>query len=144
MEKYITKNDEETKQVAGKIIEKYLDKKTTVIFLSGELGAGKTVFVKGLARKLGIQKQVESPTFIFVREYHSEIPLYHFDLYRINNTDELDELGFFDYLGKNGIIAIEWAEKAEDLIKPDIKVQIKKVGKNEREIVVEEYTEWIF
>lgn len=141
MEKYITKNDEETKQVAGKIIEKYLDKKTTVIFLSGELGAGKTVFVKGLARKLGIQKQVESPTFIFVREYHSEIPLYHFDLYRINNTDELDELGFFDYLGKNGIIAIEWAEKAEDLIKPDIKVQIKKVGKNEREIVVEEYTE---
>ncbi len=141
MEKYITKNDEETKQVAGKIIEKYLDKKTTVIFLSGELGAGKTVFVKGLARKLGIQKQVESPTFIFVREYHSEIPLYHFDLYRINNTDELDELGFFDYLGKNGIIAIEWAEKAEDLIKPDIKVQIKKVGKNEREIIVEEYTE---
>ncbi len=141
MEKYITKNDEETKQVAGKIIEKYLDKKTTVIFLSGELGAGKTVFVKGLARKLGIQKQVESPTFIFVREYYSEIPLYHFDLYRINNTDELDELGFFDYLGKNGIIAIEWAEKAEDLIKPDIKVQIKKVGKNEREIVVEEYTE---
>ncbi len=140
MEKYITKNDEETKQVAGKIIEKYLDKKTTVIFLSGELGAGKTVFVKGLARKLGIQKQVESPTFIFVREYHSEIPLYHFDLYRINNTDELDELGFFDYLGKNGIIAIEWAEKAEDLIKPDIKVQIKKVGKNEREIIVEEYT----
>ncbi len=141
MEKYITKNDEETKQVAGKIIEKYLDKKTTVIFLSGELGAGKTVFVKGLARKLGIQKQVESPTFIFVREYPSEIPLYHFDLYRINNTDELDELGFFDYLGKNGIIAIEWAEKAEDLIKPDIKVQIKKVSKNEREIVVEEYTE---
>ncbi len=141
MEKYITKNDEETKQVAGKIIEKYLDKKTTVIFLSGELGAGKTVFVKGLARKLGIQKQVESPTFIFVREYPSEIPLYHFDLYRINNTDELDELGFFDYFGKNGIIAIEWAEKAEDLIKPDIKVQIKKVSKNEREIVVEEYTE---
>ncbi len=141
MEKYITKNDEETKQVAGKIIEKYLDKKTIVIFLSGELGAGKTVFVKGLARKLGIQKEVESPTFIFVREYHSEIPLYHFDLYRINNTDELDELGFFDYLEKNGIIAIEWAEKAEGLITPDLKIQIKKVGKNEREIVLEEYTE---
>ncbi len=141
MKKYITKNDEETKQVAGKIIEKYLDKKTIVIFLSGELGAGKTVFVKGLARKLGIQKEVESPTFIFVREYHSETPLYHFDLYRINNTDELDELGFFDYLEKNGIIAIEWAEKAEGLITPDLKVQIKKVGENKREIVLEEYTE---
>ena len=138
----MSKSNEETEKIAGKIIEKHLNKKdkTIVIFLLGELGAGKTIFVKGLAKQLGIKEEIESPTFIFVREYLSEIPLYHFDLYRINEPDELDELGFFDYIERNGIIAIEWAEKVKDLITPNITVRIEKISKNERQITVEEHT----
>lgn len=142
MERFITKSDKETEKIASKIIEKYLNRKdkTVVIFLLGELGAGKTIFVKGLAKRLGIKEEIESPTFIFVREYPSEIPLYHFDLYRINDSNELDELGFFDYIERNGIIAIEWAEKVKDLIKPNITVRMDKLSENERQITIEEHT----
>lgn len=142
MERFITKSDKETEKIASKIIEKYLNRKdkTVVIFLLGELGAGKTVFVKGIAKRLGIKEEIESPTFIFVREYPSEIPLYHFDLYRINEANELDELGFFDYIERNGIIAIEWAEKVKDLIKPNITVRMDKISENERQITIEEHT----
>ena len=142
MERFITKSDKETEKIASKIIEKYLNRKdkTVVIFLLGELGAGKTVFVKGIAKRLGIKEEIESPTFIFVREYLSEIPLYHFDLYRINEANELDELGFFDYIERNGIIAIEWAEKVKDLIKPNITVRMDKISENERQITIEEHT----
>ena len=140
MKKHVTKSSKETEKIAGEVIEKYLHKKKTIIiFIFGELGAGKTVFVKGLAKKLGIQKEIESPTFIFVREYPAEIPLYHFDLYRINRSEELDEIGFFDYTERNGIIAIEWAEKAEDLITPDIEIKIKKIDRDKREITIKEF-----
>jgi tRNA threonylcarbamoyladenosine biosynthesis protein TsaE len=140
MKKYITKSDKETKQLAEKIIGKYINSKskTTVIFLFGSLGAGKTVFIKGIAHKLGTKEEVESPTFVFVKEYQTTPPLYHFDLYRIESPNELDELGFFDYLERNGIVAIEWAEKIRDFVKADIEVRIKKTGETTREIEITE------
>ena len=87
------------------------------IVLKGPLGAGKTVFVRGLAQGLGIDEQlVTSPSFGFVNEYAGKPPLYHFDLYRLNDVVELYEIGWDEYLGRDGITVIEWGERAESLL----------------------------
>jgi tRNA threonylcarbamoyladenosine biosynthesis protein TsaE len=84
----------------------------SVVALSGDLGAGKTEFVKGLAAGLGSSAQVTSPTFTLIHEYSGgRLPLYHMDLYRLTTEDELDEIGFDDYLSRPGISAIEWANR---------------------------------
>lgn len=83
----------------------------TVIALHGDLGAGKTCFVKGLAEGLGIRSAVHSPTFTLINEYPGRIPLYHLDLYRIRNEDDAWELGLENYLPGDGITAIEWADR---------------------------------
>ena len=88
-----------------------------VLCLYGELGAGKTSFTKGLASGLGITQTVTSPTFTIVNEYYSgRLPLYHFDLYRIDNPDTLEDTAFFDYFTGQSIIVIEWAGKIEALL----------------------------
>ncbi len=138
-EKITTRNEQETLNLAKEITEKLLKipKHAKVIFLKGNLGAGKTVFAKGVAKAIGIKKNIESPTFVFLREYEDgKVPFYHFDLYRINNPDELDELGIFEYLSKEGIILIEWAEKIENYAIPLIEIKITKTGKTEREIEI--------
>lgn len=81
----------------------------TVICLEGDLGVGKTVFVKGVAKGLGVTEPVSSPTFTIVQEYEGRIPFYHFDVYRIEDPDEMDEIGFEDYLDRGGACLIEWA-----------------------------------
>jgi tRNA threonylcarbamoyladenosine biosynthesis protein TsaE len=86
------------------------------VLLIGELGAGKTTFVQGLAQGLGITETVRSPTFILMREYHGRITLYHFDAYRIKNLDELREIGFEDTVRAQGITVIEWGERAKGLL----------------------------
>ncbi len=139
-ERIRTKSESETLKVARNFTEEILEisEPCKVVFLKGELGAGKTIFAKGVATALGIKKVIESPTFVFLREYkEGEIPLYHFDLYRINKPEELDELGFFEYLSKKGVILVEWAEKAEKYAIPLVTVSIKKTGKSEREIEIE-------
>ncbi|MCK4301678.1 MAG: tRNA (adenosine(37)-N6)-threonylcarbamoyltransferase complex ATPase subunit type 1 TsaE [candidate division Zixibacteria bacterium] len=88
-----------------------------VIVLRGGLGSGKTVFVRGLAIALGLdERQVNSPSFTIVNEYPGERPLYHFDLYRISDPSELYEVGWDEYLERNGLVAVEWGEKARGML----------------------------
>ena len=82
-----------------------------VVALDGDLGAGKTVFVKGLAMGLGIAREILSPTFTLVREYQGRVALYHFDVYRLGDADELFEIGFDEYLDAGGVVVVEWAER---------------------------------
>lgn len=91
-----------------------------VLALHGEMGAGKTCFVQGLARALGISRPVTSPTFTMVNEYRAPRPLRHIDLYRLGGPEEVAALGFDDYLEADGIVAIEWAERAGDLLPPNV------------------------
>jgi len=109
----------------------------SVIGLSGDLGAGKTEFVKGIAEGLGATDPVTSPTFTLVHEYRSgRLPLFHMDFYRLETEKELDEIGFDDYLREPGICAIEWADRFPDRIPRDaIRVGIEISSRNERLIV---------
>lgn len=85
--------------------------------LEGDLGVGKTIFTKGVARGLGIDEPVTSPTFTILQEYESgRLPLYHFDVYRIGDPEEMDEIGYEDYFYGQGICLIEWASRIEELI----------------------------
>ncbi len=91
-----------------------------IIALTGDLGTGKTVFTKGIARGLGIDEPVSSPTFTIVSEYRSgRMPLFHFDVYRIGDPDEMDEVGLDDYLSNGGLSLIEWAELISDMLPPE-------------------------
>ena len=101
-----------------------------IITLDGELGCGKTVFTKGFAAGLGITEAVTSPTFTIVQEYESgRLALYHFDVYRIDDPDEMYEIGFDDYLFGKGVCIIEWAEKVKELLPENvIRIVIKKDG----------------
>ena len=90
-----------------------------ILCLDGDLGTGKTVFTKGFAEGLGVSDDVVSPTFTIIREYESgRLPLYHFDVYRIGDLDEMDELGYEDYFFGDGVTLIEWASLIRELI-PD-------------------------
>ena len=109
--KFTSKDEMDTLELAQNIeSEKFPD---MVICLIGELGSGKTVFVKGFAQALGINETITSPTFTIVKEYESgEIPLYHMDVYRLE--DNKDNIGIKDYFNKGGITIIEWADMIED------------------------------
>ena len=109
---YISRSLEDTSYLAGKIAEKL--KGGEVILLSGDLGAGKTTFTKFLAKHLGVEELVTSPTFTFMKEYKGRLSLYHFDMYRAADEDELYELGLNEYLYMNGVCVIEW-NKFEDV-----------------------------
>jgi tRNA threonylcarbamoyladenosine biosynthesis protein TsaE len=89
--------------------------------LNGDLGVGKTIFTKGIAKGLGIEEPVTSPTFTIVQEYESgRLPLYHFDVYRIGDPEEMEEIGYEDYFYGQGICLIEWAGLIEELIPPEV------------------------
>ncbi len=90
-----------------------------IIALTGEMGAGKTVFAKGFAKGLGVEEIVSSPTFTLVQIYDDgRLPLYHFDVYRISDPSEMDETGFEDYISGEGVTVIEWADMIKDMM-PD-------------------------
>ena len=109
----------------------------TIVALEGPLGVGKTVFVRGLARSLGITTNVTSPTFTIVSEYDSKTPLIHVDLYRTGSEEELELLGLDELLTRHALIAIEWAEKAASFL-PErvVRVEIRLDG-NDREIQID-------
>lgn len=111
-----------------------------VLCLSGDLGTGKTAFVNGVARSLGITSYITSPTFTIVNEYQGKFPLYHFDVYRISGSDEMFDIGFEEYINSEGITVIEWGEIIGDILPPElIKVNIRKnlkKGLDVREIEV--------
>ncbi len=136
MDDFISHSVEETESFAeefGRQLEG-----NEIIAMYGDLGAGKTSFTRGLARGLGVEETVSSPTFAIVNEYSGDFPLYHFDMYRIESWNDLDSIGFFDYID-NGVIVIEWSENIEGAL-PDnvIRVVIEKTeNENERIIKVE-------
>ena len=110
----------------------------SVVAMYGDLGAGKTAFVRGMTRGLGINFPVSSPTFNVVNEYPGKVPLFHFDMYRLGSADELFDIGWDDYLERGGICAVEWSENVEEAFEPGtVKVIITKLGDSEREITVE-------
>ncbi len=132
-----TKSEQETRQFAQKIAA--LLNAGDVILYTGEMGAGKTAFTKGLAEFFGAEEEVTSPTFALVHEYPGQIPIFHFDLYRISDYDELYAIGFFDYLDRGGILAVEWSENIPELSKElenVVKIDIQKVSENGRKIIV--------
>ena len=110
MNRFITNSAEETEQLGERIASKL--KGMEVIALFGGLGMGKTAFTRGLARGLGADDVVSSPTFALVNEYSGRVPVYHFDMYRVTSWDDLYSTGFFDYLD-TGVLVIEWSEKIE-------------------------------
>jgi tRNA threonylcarbamoyladenosine biosynthesis protein TsaE len=115
MEKFESHSAKETEQFAADLAAKALP--GDVYTLTGDLGVGKTVFAKGFAKGLGIMEPVTSPTFTIVQEYLSgRLPLYHFDVYRIGDQDEMEETGFYDYIDRGGVVLIEWAELIEDVL----------------------------
>jgi tRNA threonylcarbamoyladenosine biosynthesis protein TsaE len=109
-----------------------------VLALTGELGSGKTKLTQGIAKGLGVPEdlQVTSPTFTLINEYPGRLCLYHFDLYRISGADELIDLGYEEYFYGDGVVVIEWAERAKDLLPPGrVDVGISILGEDIRKFV---------
>lgn len=109
-----------------------------VIAFSGNLGMGKTCFVRGLARGLGFEGEVTSPTFAIINEYlGGRLPLYHFDMYRVTGWDDLYSTGYFEYSESGGVLAVEWSENIEAALPDDaIRVEICAISENDRKITV--------
>jgi len=110
----------------------------TVIAYRGDLGAGKTAFTRGLAKGLGCTDLVTSPTYTIVNEYlGGRLPLFHFDMYRLRSSDDLFDIGWEDYLDREGICAVEWSENVDDAMEDAIFITIEKLGENSRKITIE-------
>lgn len=110
----------------------------TVIAYRGDLGAGKTAFTRGLARGLGCDDMVTSPTYTIVNEYLSgRLPLFHFDMYRLASAEDLWDIGWDDYLDRGGVCAVEWSENVEEALDSFILVNIEKTGEESRRITIE-------
>ncbi len=108
-----------------------------VLALEGDLGAGKTAFVRGLAAGLGYPGRVSSPTFTIVNEYEGgRLPLFHFDLYRLNDPRELDDLGWEDYVDRGGVCAVEWSSNGGDALGEVIPVTITRLSDTARQITI--------
>jgi len=128
----IIKNEQETQDFGLKLAENA--KPGTVIALIGDLGTGKTTLTKSIAKGLGIDDVITSPTFNIVREYDTgRLPLYHFDVYRIGDIEEMYELGYEEYFYGNGVCVVEWADLIEELLPEDAQIIRIEYGENEGE-----------
>lgn len=134
---YITDSQQETEQL-GERVARALPAGGVVLALYGELGAGKTAFVRGLARGLGVTEAVTSPTFTIVNELQGDRELFHFDMYRLSSAEELFDIGWEDYLAREGVCAVEWSENVPEAFDgTEIRVRLEKTGSNARRITVE-------
>ena len=137
MAEYISESELETERI-GESFAKDLPG-GTVVAMYGDLGAGKTAFVRGMARGMGLDCRVSSPTFTIVNEYLGERELIHFDMYRLSDADELFDIGWEDYLSRGAVCAVEWSEKVEDAFFGDeTVVRIEKLDDTRRRISIEE------
>lgn len=138
---YMTGSETETRQLAETLAKQFVPGQ--VVCLRGDLGVGKTVFAKGLCSALGVVEHVSSPTFTLVNEYEGiNGTIYHFDLYRIEDPDELYEVGFEDFVGGGGVAIIEWPERAEDMLpRKRLEILLERHGENGRRITVKELFE---
>ncbi len=135
MKEFITHSTEETENTASKLAG--MLKPGDVIAMRGEMGAGKTAFVRGLARGMQVSGEVASPTYSIINEYPGNFPLFHFDMYRISDADELYTTGFFDYLQSGGVCVVEWSENIGwALPENTIIVEIEKLSESDRRITV--------
>ncbi len=136
--KLISHSPEDTRAAGARLAETL--RGGEVVAFTGDLGAGKTAFVSGMAEALGVEDRVTSPTFTIVNEYEGgRLPLFHFDMYRLGSADELFHIGWEDYLARNGVCAVEWSENVADAIEGDaFRVSITRgEGDNDRIIDIE-------
>ncbi|MGF3106043.1 tRNA (adenosine(37)-N6)-threonylcarbamoyltransferase complex ATPase subunit type 1 TsaE [Rossellomorea sp. DUT-2] len=132
----ITTSPEETGQFAEKLAAHL--KPGAVLTLEGDLGAGKTTFTKGLAKGLGVTKTVNSPTFTIIKEYRGRLPLYHMDVYRLD--DSFEDLGFDEYFEGEGVTVVEWAHLIQDQLPEELlSLSIFREGDSTRRIVLKPY-----
>lgn len=132
---YITNHPDETEALGARLAQ--VLRPGDVIAYTGDLGAGKTAFTRGLASGLGVTSRVTSPTFTIVNEYEGgRLPLFHFDMYRLGSSDDLYDIGWEDYLERGGVCAVEWSEIVDDALEDDaIRVDIRR-GENDRQRII--------
>jgi tRNA threonylcarbamoyladenosine biosynthesis protein TsaE len=133
----ISRSVDETIGIGAQLAKKL--RRGDVIGLVGDLGAGKTVFTKGIAKGLGVKnvRYVNSPTFVIIKEYKGKIPLYHFDLYRLNKSSVIDAENFEEYFYGDGVTVIEWADKIRKLLpKKYVEVRLSVAGEGRRKITI--------
>jgi len=132
--KLLTTSDKETEEIGfylGRVL-----KKGDIVCFTGGLGVGKTVFIKGITSAHGVVEPATSPTFTLINEYKGDIPVYHFDVYRISDVDEMYDIGFEEYLFGDGIVLIEWADLIKDILPSNIIwIFIDKLPKYEEDTV---------
>lgn len=132
---FITRSPQETERLGAALAQYLLP--GDVLAYTGDLGAGKTAFTRGLAAGLGITDRVTSPTYTVVNEYLSgRLPLFHFDMYRLHSADELFDIGWEDYLTRGGVCAVEWSENVEDALEDPIRVELRKVDDDPEQRVI--------
>ena len=134
---YRTHSEQETEALGEKLAASMRPR--TILAFTGDLGAGKTAFIRGLARGLGITDRVTSPTFTIVNEYEGDpLPLFHFDMYRLTSSEELFDIGWEDYLRRGGVCAVEWSKNVADALEGAVSVDIRRgPGDNDRVITIE-------
>ena len=133
---YITNSEAETEALGAQIAQTLPDGAVLAFF--GELGSGKTAFVRGMAQGMGIDCLVNSPTFTIVNEYEGARSLFHFDMYRLASGDELFDIGWEDYLARGGVCAVEWSENVADAFDgSEISVRFEKLSDTSRRITIE-------
>ena len=133
---FITNAPEETEALGEKLAK--LLRPGTVLAYLGDLGAGKTAFTRGLARGLGCRETVTSPTYTIVNEYLcGRLPLFHFDMYRLASSDDLWDIGWEDYLDRQGVCAVEWSENVPEAMTGALTVRIEKLGDTVRRITID-------
>ena len=133
---HTTHSEKETEALGAEFAAKLPD--GAVIALYGDLGCGKTAFVRGMARGMGLGCLVNSPTFTIVNEYIGARSLFHFDMYRLGGADELYDIGWEDYLGRNGVCAVEWSENVPGAFEGDeYVIRFEKLSDTDRSITIE-------
>ena len=137
MTEFFSCSREQTMDIAA-TVARQLQAGDTVL-LDGEMGAGKTVFAKGIAKGLGVEEEVTSPTYAYMNEYEGKsLVLYHYDCYRIERVEQAEELGLADYFDRQGVCLVEWAQNIAPLLPEKfIRIKIEKIGEEERRITVQ-------
>ena len=134
MERY-SASEQETEAIGREMAQRLAP--GAVVAFTGDLGAGKTAFVRGMAQGLGISQRVTSPTFTIVNEYEGgTLPLFHFDMYRLRDADDLFDIGWEDFLRRGGVCAVEWSETIQEALEPDtIYVDIRRGAETNQRIL---------
>ena len=134
MTEFISRSEQDTEELGSKLAAGLPG--GAVVAMYGDLGAGKTAFVRGMARGLGLSCRVSSPTFTIVNEYLGERELIHFDMYRLSSAEELFDIGWEDYLARGGVCAVEWSEIIDDALEGDvIRVDIRRGDSDDQRVI---------